>query len=165
MAEPIQISSRLLFFWKRVFPVLWYGGLAFGVVTALVKGQFKNEPLFAYVFLFGVFCFMVVCGYLVMKQFVFDLADAVLDAGDALIVRKGGREARIPFSDILGVHYLRSGPPRVTLFLQHPSELGDQISFMPPALQSLFPWSSPDIVRELKARADAAREAAGRQSK
>ena len=48
---------------------------------------------------------MAVFGYWIMKKLVFNLADEVLDAGNALVVRSGGQEERIALSDIKNVNY------------------------------------------------------------
>ena len=74
----------MTFFYKRVFPVVWFGFLllliAFGLFSA--STSFLIAAL-----LMGVF------GYWMMKKVMFNLAVVVLDAGDALVVRSGGQEA------------------------------------------------------------------------
>ena len=42
---------------------------------------------------------LAVFAYRFMKKLVFNLADEVLDAGNALVVRSGGQEERIPNED------------------------------------------------------------------
>jgi len=46
-----------------------------------------------------------VFSYRFTQKMVFCLADEVLDAGDALVVRNDGQEERIPLSDIKNVNY------------------------------------------------------------
>jgi len=41
---------------------------------------------------------MIVFAYFIMKKFVFDLVDEVLDDGDALVIRNGHEEQRVPLS-------------------------------------------------------------------
>jgi hypothetical protein len=100
---------------------------------------------------------MAIIGYQFMKKLMFNLVDEVLDAGDALIVRSGGREERIALADIKNVNYFPYGsPPQVTLSLRRPSAFGDTIVFCGPA--RLMPLSSSPIVdSKLLDRIDAAR--------
>ena len=79
-----RISSRNTFFVKRVFPVLWFGIIAVGLIAALAAaraGKTVPPPIFIAPLL------MLVIGYALMRTLVFDLADEVLDEGDALRVR------------------------------------------------------------------------------
>jgi hypothetical protein len=102
--------------------------------------------------------FMAAIGYLMMKHMIFNLADEVLDAGDALIVRFGSEQERIPLSEIINISYTyMQNPSRVTLTLRTPSRFGKEVSFMPP--QRFFPFAKSPIVAELIERADTARRA------
>lgn len=147
-----QISSDATFFYKRVFPVLWFGFLAIfcgvGLPLALSKGA--PFPLIA------VPVFLAAVGYIVMKKFVWDLADKVWDDGDALVIRNRNTEARIPFSEIMNVSYTPMiNPPRVTLTLNDHGRVGTEISFMPQC--RVFAFSKNPIVNELIERVHAAR--------
>ena len=77
-----QISSRLTFFYKRVFPIFWFGFLALFMIGPTViswnTGRAPN-PMFLIMPIF-----MMVFGYFIMKKMVFSLVDEVFDAGDAL---------------------------------------------------------------------------------
>ncbi|WP_068029867.1 hypothetical protein [Rhodoplanes sp. Z2-YC6860] len=100
---------------------------------------------------------MAVVGYVIMKKFIFDLVDEVLDAGDALLVKSGGRDDRIALSDIKNVNYTpMMSPPRVTLSLRKPSVFGDKVTFCAPI--QLIPLSNHPIIDELIERIDAARD-------
>ena len=103
---------------------------------------------------------MAVFGYWIMKKLVFNLADEVLDAGNALVVRSGGQEERIALSDIKNVNYSPyMTPPQVTLSVRRPTVFGDSVSFCAPV--SIVPfWSSP-VIHDLIDRVDAARRIAG----
>lgn len=99
---------------------------------------------------------MAVFGYHIMKKLVFNLADEVLDAGDALVVRSGGQEERIALSDIKNVNYSPyMSPPQVTLSVRRPTLFGDTITFCAPV--SMLPLRSSPIIVELIDRVDAAR--------
>ena len=77
----LLISSKLTFFYKRVFPVMWFGFLAVFFLTALMKGlaanSISNLPFLI------VPVVMAIIGYQFMKRMAFDLADEVSDLGSA----------------------------------------------------------------------------------
>jgi hypothetical protein len=148
-------SSTTTFFYKRIFPIFWFGLVA----VLFFGGLFKvlvDDPISSAPFLI-VPAVMAIIGYQFMKKLMFNLVDEVLDAGDALIVRSGGREERIALADIKNVNYFPYGsPPQVTLSLRRPSAFGDTIVFCGPA--RFMPLSSSPIVdSKLVDRIDAAR--------
>ena len=102
-----RISSDWTFFYKRVFPVLWFGFLAVFVGIGVVNGQG--------LFIVIVPIAMIGFGYFIMQKLVFDLVDEVCDDGDALVVKNRGQEQRIALADIKNVNYSPFvSPPRVT---------------------------------------------------
>jgi len=152
-----RVSSRQTFLLKRVFPLLWFGVSAVVLVAALTLGRRGAHPppllfgLFPALILFGV-------GYVVVRRLVSDLADEVYDEGDALRVRYGAEEERIPLENISNVSYTAFvNPPRVTLTLRQPGRFGREVTFSP--LQNV--WHSLSgrnpLVLELIERVDAAR--------
>ena len=146
------ISSKMTFFYKRVFPVIWFGALLLLFVFGLcsVFGLFSAPPSIAFLI---VVLLMAVFGYWFMKKVNFNLADAVLDAGDALVIRSGGQEERIALSDIKNVNYTPyMYPPQVTLSVRRHTVFGDTITFCAPV--SIMP--SP-VIPDLTDRVDAAR--------
>ena len=67
---------------------------------------------------------MIVVFYIVFRRLIFDLADEVTDEGDALRVRFGHEEERIPFAQIMNVSYTgMMNPPRITLMLRSPGPI------------------------------------------
>jgi hypothetical protein len=148
-------SSKTTFLYKRIFPIVWFGIMAVLFFVGLLKvlgadsisnAQFLIMP-----------ALMAIIGYQFMKKLAFNLVDEVSDAGDALIVRNGGREERIALADIKNVNYFPYGsPPQVTLSLRRPSMFGDTIVFCGPA--RFMPLSSSPIAEsKLVDRIDAAR--------
>jgi hypothetical protein len=149
-----QISSKMTFFYKRIFPILWFGFLAvffsIGLFSASPGVQAAPVPFLIMPIAMATF------GYWIMKKLIFNLVDEVLDAGDALIVRGGGQEERIALSDIKNVNYSPyMSPPQVTLSVRRHTLFGDTISFCAPVRMMPF-WTSP-VIRELIDRIDAAR--------
>jgi hypothetical protein len=122
-----QLSSRRAWFYKRVFPVLWFGVLGVVGTAMLVGGAALRHPEI----LIGP-CVMAVIGFVLMKQMLWDLVDEVLDAGDYLIVRNGGEEDHVALSNIMNVSATTMmNPPRITLRLVTPGKFGPEITFSP----------------------------------
>jgi hypothetical protein len=149
-----RISSSATFFYKRMFPVLFFGlvllFIAFGINAGLKSEQLLPLPLLIVPVLAAAFI------YYVMKKLIFDLVDEVLDAGDALIVRNRGQEDRIALSDIMNVNYAPLvSPPRVTLSLRRTSAFGTEVTFCAPL--RFVPFATSPVIDELIRRIDAAR--------
>ena len=147
------ISSKMTFFYKRVVPIIWFGFLVlffvFGLFSASRGSQASIIPILIVPVLMAVF------GYWIMKKLVFGLADEVLDAGDALIVRSGGQEERISLSDIKNVDYSPyMNPPQVTLSLRRETVFGDTIAFCAPV--SVVPFRTSPLIDDLINRVDSA---------
>jgi hypothetical protein len=147
-----RISSRSTFFLKRVFPVLWFG---FIVIFALL---FYVAPETPPLLDFAAPALMAVVGYVVMKKFLWDLADEVLDGGDFLVVKYRGREESIPLANIMNVNAtMLVNPPRITLRLDVPGKFGNEVTFSPLRPFSLNPFARCTIADDLIVRVDQAR--------
>ena len=151
-----QISSGMTFYNKRVSPVLFLGVFAVILIVALHQALTRGGEAIFFVI---VAVLALACGCYFAKKNFFDLVDEVWDAGDALIVRNGGREERIALSDIINVSYsLFSNPRRVTLTIREAEGVGKQrreISFCSPF--SFNPFAKSPIIAELIDRIDVAR--------
>ena len=151
----LLMSSRMTFFYKRVFPIIWFGFLAVFFLIALVQGL-AADPISNLPFLI-VPVVMAIVGYQLMKKMAFNLVDEVFDLGDALLVRSGGQEERIALADIKNVNFFPyMSPPQVTLSLRRPSVFGDKIVFCAPA--RIMPLSPNPMIEKLVDRIDAARQ-------
>jgi hypothetical protein len=145
----------MTFFYKRIFPVIWFGFLAVFFLIGLVKGL-AADPLSNLPFLI-VPVVMAIIGYQMMKRMAFNLVDEVFDLGDALLVRSGGQEERVALADIKNVNFFPyMSPPQVTLSLRRPSVFGDTIVFCAPA--RIMPLSRSPTIEKLIDRIDAARQ-------
>jgi hypothetical protein len=148
-----KISSRATFWYKKAFPALWFGFLAFFVFGGLMHGGIEENAIFLFVAVL-----MTVMGWVVMKQLVWDLADEVYDGGDFLLVRKGDEEERIPLSNVMNVSASTAlNPPRVTLRLVNPGKLGTEVAFSPAARATLNPFAKNPVTEDLIVRVDRAR--------
>jgi hypothetical protein len=148
------ISASGTFFYKRIFPTFWFGFLAIFLLTGLGSGIAAKSPMFLVIPLV-----MAVFGFVIMKKLLFDLADEVFDAGDHLVIHKSGRELHVRIADIINVSTsLMQNPPRVTLRLASPTELGSEIPFMVKRDSAWNPFNfSNTITDDLIRRVDAAR--------
>lgn len=153
---PGQRITRNTFFLKRVLPALIFGALTLAVVMPLAFGA-RHPAGFPYPVLVGPVV-MIVVFYIVFRRLIFDLADEVTDEGDALRVRFGHEEERIPFAQIMNVSYTgMMNPPRITLMLRSPGRFGREIAFSPQRKFIRLLSNSSPLVNELIERVDAAR--------
>lgn len=152
-----RISSSNTFFHKRVFPVVWFGGLGLIAVVGTCVAVANRDPT-ALLALVPI-GFMLFFGYVLMKLLVFDLVDEVWDNGDELVVRNKGQEERIPLAEIINIsHPSFSNPPRATITLRQPCRFGKEITFS--AQHTWFPFLKNATITELIERIDAKRRGA-----
>ncbi|MCX6355454.1 MAG: hypothetical protein NTZ78_11220 [Candidatus Aureabacteria bacterium] len=152
-----RISSRDTIFFKKIFPVIWFGFLtvllAIGLDHLIAKGKVEISFLLIPI---G----MAVFGYFLMKKLVFDIVDEVWEEGDTLIVRNKGEEIYIALSEIINVSYSGfTNPPRATLILRHPGPWGKEITFLPP--RGSCPGLKSPIIDALIERIDIQRSKKG----
>jgi hypothetical protein len=151
-----QRITRNTFFLKRVLPALIFGTLTLAIFMPLAFGA-RHPAGFPYPVLVGPLV-MIVIFYIVFRRLIFDLADEVTDEGDALRVRFGQEEERIPFEQIMNVSYTgMMNPPRITLMLRSPGRFGREIAFSPQRRFIRLLSNSSPLVNELIERVDAAR--------
>src|SRR5262249_12863659 len=152
-APMLLMSSRMTFFYKRIFPVIWFGFLAAFFLFGLLKGA-AADPISNLPFLI-VPVVMAIIGYRIMKKISFNLVD-VFDLGDAPRVGGGGREDRVALAAIKNVNFFPyMSPPQVTLSLRRPSVFGDTIVFCAPL--RIMPRSPSPTIEKLIDRIDDAR--------
>src|SRR5215470_3692441 len=146
-----RISSRATFWYKRIFPIIWFGVLALFIAGGVFSSTFTNgTQLVPFIVMPAV---MAVIGYVIMKKLVFDLVDEVWDDGAALIVRDKGREDRIALSNSMNVSYSPlMNPPRVTLMRRQPGNFGREITFSAPI--RFTPFAKSPVIEDLIRRVD-----------
>ncbi|MBU6474911.1 MAG: hypothetical protein KGL10_03340 [Alphaproteobacteria bacterium] len=145
-----RISSKGTFFYKKIFPVVWFSFLAVFLAAGLfAKGP--QAPPKALLLVIPVL--MTGVGYLVMKNLIFDLLDEVWDDGDNLVLLNGGDRDTIRVSDIMNVSDTHMvNPPRITLLLRAPCRFGREISFSPPRGSMFSVFKKSPIAQDLIAR-------------
>jgi len=148
-----KLTSKATFFQKRVFPFIWFGFLGIFLCVGLFANVAGNGPGFMFIVMPML---MAPFGYFVMKKLVWDLADEVYDDGTTLLIKNQGKEVRVSLKDIKNVSYsTMTNPPRVTLSIRYKTDLGDELSFSPPA--SWIPFKKNKDIEELIDRIDQAR--------
>jgi hypothetical protein len=148
-----RISSSMTFVSKRVFPAIWLGMVAIFFVFGISSGAGTESALFIIQPLL-----MFVFGLVMFKALVWDLVDEVYDCGDSLLIRNRGREYIVPLSEIMNVSsstFMK--PPRITLRLASPGDLGADVTFMPPRKFSFNPFAKSEVAEDLIERVDRAR--------
>jgi hypothetical protein len=148
-----KISSSKTWFFKRVFPLIWFGGLAVFLLGGSASGAARKDVMFLVmpVLMAGV-------GFVVMKKMIWDLLDEVYDGGDFLLVKSGGQEDRILLSNVMNVSAsTNTNPPRITLRLLSPSLFGTEIVFSPVTGFTLNPFAKNKVAEDLITRVDQAR--------
>jgi hypothetical protein len=152
-----KISSRFTSFYKKLFPLAWFGFLVLFAVTAAMGGAIDaGEWMF-----FIVPGFMAIVGFVVMKKLIWDLMDEVHDGGDFLLISNAGEEDRIPLSNVMNVSASTNmNPPRITLRLAVPGKFGPEVSFSPQTKFSFNPFAKNAIAEDLIVRVDGARRRA-----
>jgi hypothetical protein len=142
-----RISSPWTRFIKWVTPLAWLGGLGYLLIDNVADPAFVAAIL-------G----LAAVGLVLMKLFIWNLADEVYDCGDSLLVRRGGIEESVPISGIEEVALaLFSRPPRITLRLATPGKFGDAIVFTPPTSPGQEIFGRNPIAEDLKAKVQRAR--------
>ena len=152
-----RLSSPSTFFYKRVFPVFWFGlvaaFLAIGVMVALQRQGDRALPATMPVL-------VAVVGFAVFRRLIFDLVDEVWLDGEQLVVKNRGESSRIELANVVNVNCTTlTHPPRVTLMLRTPSRiLGNEVTFMPKGTRGLLAAFRPNpIAMDLIRRVDALR--------
>jgi hypothetical protein len=153
-----RISSKMTFFYKRIFPAFWFGFLILLLLLIAVPlffgGARDDPPPYP---LLVVPLIMMGFGYVVMKKLVFDLVDEVWDDGETLLIKNRSQEQRVALSDIKNISYSTViNPPRVTLSVRQPTSFGDQIAFVAPV--RFVPFTTSPIINDLIERVDQARQ-------
>ncbi|WP_430391486.1 hypothetical protein [Dyella sp. 20L07] len=153
-----RLSSPSTFFYKRVFPVFWFGFLAIivivGVSSGVVERRLEALPSF------GMPVLMIIFGFVLFKRIIFDLVDEVWLDGDQLVIKNRGESSRIALSQVINVNVTTmTNPPRITLMLRsESSRLGKAVIFMPAGPRGFFSAFKPNpIATDLIQRIDALR--------
>jgi hypothetical protein len=119
-----RISSSWTYFWKRVFPAIWFVMLLLMAIAVIASAPSAPALLFPLFVISALSLF----AYFLLEHLVFDLVDEVFDNGETLLVKNNGQEESIRLADISNVSYtVIVNPPRVTLSLRTQSKFGKEV--------------------------------------
>ncbi|MES9945194.1 MAG: hypothetical protein ABW080_09590 [Candidatus Thiodiazotropha sp.] len=145
-----KISGSNIYF-KKIFPIFWFGFIAFFIINSFGSGATDESPMFL-----AIPIFMAIFGYFLFKILVWDLVDEVYDLGDELLFRKGSKEQRVNLRDVVNIDYARmSSPEHIVVNVRNEGPLGKELVFNPP--MRFFPFSRNPLIQELIERVDRAR--------
>jgi hypothetical protein len=143
--------SGSTFYFKKIFPIVWFGFLAFFFVISITSGAAAASVMFLVVPII-----MAVFGYFFFQKIVWDLADEVYDYGDFLEFRKGQKTQRVSLNEIVNIDYSHmSSPERVVVHTRLGGAIGKELAFCLPMRFHLF--SKSPLIQELIDRVDAVR--------
>ncbi len=143
-----RISSKMTFFTKKVFPIIWFGFVAFFFYSIWMKSGNLNTVQIIFLVLF------CVIGFITVKRYAWILADEVSDGGDFLLVKKGSIEEKVKLDNIININFERTNPPRIVLMLRNPGQLGSEIFFSPISSFSFSPFAKNAVAEDLIRRID-----------
>lgn len=143
--------SGSTFYYKRIFPVFWFGTLLFIFSTSIFSGNLIDSPMIIVAPLI-----MATFGYFLFKRLVWDLADEVYDNGNELIFHKGKKTQTVKLSEIININSTSmSAPERVTISVRKAGEIGNELVFSLPIRLNTF--TKNPLIRELIERVDRAK--------
>lgn len=158
-----RLSSSSTFFYKRVFPVLWFGFLLVFLAIAfwgMQHARAQAQPQQFVPFLLMPLL-MAGVGIFIFRKLIHDLVDEVWLDGDYLVVKNRGEQRRVALADVMNINSsTMTNPRRVTVMLRTESRFGRSFSFMPASpLRFLGAFQPDPVATELIERVDALRGA------
>jgi hypothetical protein len=136
-----QLSSDTTVFWKYVFPGVWIPCMGIGAIAAVCQAM--KEPGWSLFLL----VWIIASGYLIW--FARSLKFVSID-DDFLYVSQFRKQIQIPLIHIQHIkENFWANPKLITLTLNHPSEFGTKIVFVPPRL-GFAAFRSHPIVRDIE---------------
>jgi predicted membrane metal-binding protein len=138
---------RSMFIAKKVLPTILIGSAVSGFAVMLLCRDVRTSPWFLIII-----AFLLLLGLLVWKT-ASQYADAVIDAGDHLVIRRGRVEDRVQLSDIVEVR--GRGPAKrsdIALHLRKPGKFGREVLFLAALGSRNFASAPNDAVENLRRR-------------
>jgi hypothetical protein len=138
----VVLSSRLTYFTKVIFPIVWIVGFGAATAAMWVSNGMPNQTKWAFlaVLIVGALSFWWICAPL--KKVRID--------GSTLYVSNYLKEIALPLDIVERItenRWVNFRP--VTLYFRRFTDFGDKIVFMPKT-QIMLPWRSHPVVDEIK---------------
>ncbi|HEY0199960.1 MAG TPA: hypothetical protein VGC19_15725 [Rhodanobacter sp.] len=158
-----RLSSSSTFFYKRIFPLFWFGFLLVFFAIAFWGMQHARVPVDMRQFLPMLLAplFMGGVGYFIFRTLIQDLVDEVWLDGDWLVVKNRDEQRRVALTDVMNINATTmTNPRRITVMLRTDSRHDRNFSFIPASPRGFMSAFKPDpIAEELIGRVDALRRA------
>ncbi|MEP6898363.1 MAG: hypothetical protein ABI870_07515 [Rhodanobacter sp.] len=158
-----RLSSSSTFFYKRVFPVLWFGiVLVFlgGTLWVSHHARAPSDPRQLLSLVLGP-VLLGVASFLIFRMLIQGLVDEVWLDGDWLVLKNRGEQRRVALTDVMNINATSmTNPRRLTVMLRTDSRFGRSFSFIPASPRGFLSAFKPDpVATELIERVDALRGA------
>lgn len=143
------VSSRWTVFYRDIAPLCVLAAVL-GLLFLADLSRMENAEGFVHFYLASAAAIVLVYA-LAVGGVRLDVADEVWDAGDALIVKKGGKIATVEIAALAALSWRHGWTfPLLVLELKSPCELGGAICFLP--MVTLLPQTGGDLKDELARR-------------
>jgi hypothetical protein len=143
---PVRLSSRLMFFYKFIFPTVWILGFAGGTLAMFMsRDPNARGPAVG-------FAVTTVLGGVLLSAFCFPLKTVVADGG-GIVVGNFLRKIEIPYSQLASIDesWLNRGQ-YATIWLNRDSPFGQRIRFLAYARFTLRFWTAHPALVMLRER-------------
>jgi hypothetical protein len=154
-APTVRLSSRLTFFHKLVFPIVWILAFATGTLLLSTSRDPKAHELAP------VFGLVSVLGAVFLSAVSFPLKTVIANP-DGIVVGNFLRQIQVPYDQIASVKENKWINTRLTtIWLRADSGFGQKIKFQPYSHRTFKFWKDHPAVVLLRERVQAAQDAGG----
>jgi hypothetical protein len=122
-----KLSSDRTVFFKRLFPLAWYG-----ICAVALYAQMRSYDGDGRTLMFAVIPLVcAIIGYFVFRTFFAPLLDELYDEGDFLRIIIVEEETHVSVRDIVGVKYHKIFNPKVVELTMQPGHKPEVLKFLP----------------------------------
>ena len=114
------------FFYKILFP-----SAVIVFLTPLLIFSIVSEAYLESIDLILIPMFIICVGVHIYRNYIWDLADEVLDYGDYLLFRRGKLSQLVHLSEIVNIDSRHGSPERIIIRLREKGAIGKELVFMP----------------------------------
>ncbi|MEJ2406075.1 MAG: hypothetical protein P8171_17590 [Candidatus Thiodiazotropha sp.] len=143
--------SGSTFYYKKVFPALWFVFLLFIFIASLVSGVGEESFL-----ILTMPVVMAIFGYMVIKFRFWNLADEVYDYDNYLEFHKDGKTQKVYLNEIVNIEYSRlNAPDRILMHTRTQGPIGGELVFILPI--RLIPFTTNPLAYQIIERVNEAK--------
>ena len=121
------LSSRLTFFNKYIFSILWIGGFGFGTLAMFIDPHIRTQALLVKI--------LFLVGWLVGSVFIYWICGRIKRVerlGDKLLISNYFQEIEVPLTEVESVSEPTFWKPElICIKFRRPTIFGSKIVFMP----------------------------------